>query len=113
MKNIKPIVLQFADGVEYTLEFSRETVVYAERQGFRTDDIDSMVMTRVTELFYYAFRMHHPTVKKEKTDKILFEDLGGITEAITDRLLELYNVPFESLINEEGTPKNANLTILM
>lgn len=96
---------------EYTLEFSRESVTFAENHGFTMDDFDEKLMTRVPQLFYYAFRMHHPRMTQAMTDKILFEDLGGISKEVSGRLVELYSAPYETLINTEGTPKNSKVTV--
>ena len=110
-EKLNPIILSFDDGRKYTLEFTRESVVYAERMGFNHDEVSSKMMMRVPELFHYAFRAHHPQLKKAQTDKILFEDLGGLTDEITERLVDLYLEPFTTLINEDGTPKNPSLTV--
>ena len=109
----KPIVLTMEDGKEYTLEFNRNTVSLAERSGFRTDDIDHMMMVRVPELFYFSFKKNHPDITREESDKILFDELGGISEAITERLVELYADAYMSLVNTEGKPKNPKVRILM
>lgn len=111
MKTVKPIILTYEDGTEYTLEFNRESVIYAENHGFDRDDVVQKLMTRIPELFFYAFRMHHPTIKRERTDSILFDDLGGITDKVSERLIELYNAPYETLINDTGKPKNAKMTV--
>ena len=113
MERVEPIKLKFKDGKEYTLEFSRETVAEAEEGGFKRFDFMDKIMTRSTEIFYYAFKMHHPDITKEETDEILFEDLGGMPNGMLDRLTDLFNAPYDALINETGEPKNANLTILM
>ena len=110
-KRVEPIVLEYEDGKTYTLEFSRETVQMAERAGFSRDDFGDKLMVRVPQLFYYAFMMHHPTVSKEKTDQILFEDLGGVSEALSNRLTELFNAPYLYLFNETGEVKNPKLTV--
>lgn len=101
---VKPIIIKNTeDGVEYTLEFNRESVKFAEMRGFKIDDLGEYPMTKIPELFFYAFRMHHKNVSREKTDKILFEELGGIPEGMLERLAELYAQPFEALtiVNEE------------
>ena len=112
-KRIDPIKLKFKDGREYTLEFSRESVAEAEDGGFKRFDFVDKLMKRTTEIFYYSFKMHHPDITKEETDKILFDDLGGMNEKILDRLTDLFNAPYDTLVNESGKPKNANLTIQM
>lgn len=117
MEKVKPITLKFEDGNTYTLEFSRQTVSDAERDGFDVSLIEAQPMTMIPELFYRAFKMHHPNITKEETDKILFEDLGGFNrvEGLGKRLNELYFEPFTSLLGEEGktAPKNSKLRVVM
>lgn len=109
-----PILLKMEDGKEYKLEFSRKSVEWAERRGFTTDDLSEHMMIRVPELFYYSFRKNHPFMTKEQTDKILFEQLGGLTEEMLTRLVELYTDGYESLVNrsEDGV-KNSTVTVIM
>ena len=108
---VKPVILQFEGGEEYTLEFSRETIAYAEDHGFSKEDFDTKTMVRMPELFFYAFRMHHPEVTREQADGILFNDLGGVSSELAHRLVELYNEGYKSLINVSGKPKNPKLTV--
>lgn len=111
-ENVKPIVLTNTETNEtYTLEFTRDTVKHAERQGFDIDNIDKAPLTMTIELFYLAFRAHHKNVTREKAEKILFEDLGGVPDGMLERLIKLYALPFESLINNEGNSKNAKMTV--
>lgn len=112
-KQIKPIILTDSDsGEQYTLEFNRESVKFAEARGFTWDDVAKFPMTKLPEIFFYAFRMHHPNVARANTDKML-ELLGGMTTAILNRLKELYDATFLTLINtdENEKPKNAKLTV--
>lgn len=110
---MKPIVLEYKDGEAYTLEFSRETVAMAEDNGFRRDDASEKLMVRVPQLFYFAFKKNHPAIPRSKTDQILFEDLGGVSEDMLGRLLELLESPYETLINTSGKVKNPQLTVKM
>ena len=112
-KRVEPIVLKYEDGTTYTLEFSRETIAYAEKSGFKRTEVSNNEMNQIPLLFYLAFRMHHPTVSKEKANKILFDDLGGLTETLSERLIKLYNSPYEDLFNETGEVKNPHLTVSM
>lgn len=109
-KNVKPIYLTDTEtGMEYTLEFNRESVVFAERHGFEINDVSRFPMTKVPELWYYAFRAHHKNLPREKTDKLL-EWAGGFTEDLMVRLGELYAVPFESLTGGEAE-ENPRVTV--
>lgn len=105
--DVKPIYLTDNEtGMEYTLEFTRESVAFAERRGFEINDVSRFPMTKVPELWFYAFRAHHKNVPREKTDKLL-EWAGGFTEDLMVRLGQLYSIPFESLASsdEEENPR--------
>lgn len=116
----KPIVLRFKDtNQEYTLEFNRATVTLAEKRGFPLTPMNAgEVMTArpaevIPDLFYYSFLMHHRGMNRAITDKILFEDLGGLTDEMLERLVTLHAQGYESLINTEDKPKNSNLAVEM
>lgn len=109
----KPIIITMEDGKEYTLEFDRKSIVYAENMGFSTDDVDSKMMNRVPELFNYAFKKNHPEVTMEESDRILFDELGGVWEGLVTRLVELYADGYLALVNEEGKPKNPKVRVLL
>ena len=110
----KPIIIHDEEnGIDYTLEFNRETIRFAEARGFDIDEVSKFPMSKLPELFYYAFRMHHKNVSREKTDRILFEDLGGMPNGMAERLGALYAAPFEALTNSgEGKTKNCNGMIM-
>lgn len=112
MADVRPVILKYGDK-EYTLEFDRDSVLYAEDIGFDRDNFKTKLMESTTLFFHLAFRMHHPELTQEETDHILFEDLGGLSEAMTARLIELYNKPYSTLENRTGKPKNAKLTVVM
>lgn len=112
-KRVEPIRLSYEDGTEYVLEFSRETISFAEDHGFRKEEVSTKTMTRLPELFFYAFRMHHPGIKKDETDRILFEDLGGLSDDMIIRLSDLFIETYNTLVNQDGKPKNSKLAILM
>ena len=114
---VDPIVISFGDtGTEYTLEFSRAVIKMAERNGFKMDiftensNLYSFPMTNIEDLFYYAFQMHHKGMSKELTNKILYDDLGGLSSEFINKLVLLYTLTYTTLINE-GNPKNANVTV--
>lgn len=114
---INPIVISFADtGTEYTLEFNRTVIKQAENNGFKMDifsensNLYSYPMTNIEDLFYYAFQMHHRGMSKALTNKILYDDLGGLSNEFIQKLVLLYTLAYSSLINE-GAPKNANVTV--
>ena len=111
MKNeVRPIVIKDEEnGKEYTLEFNRESIAFSETKGFDINDIEKKPMTRIPELFYYAFRMHHRNVSREKTDAIL--DTIGWNEKLLTRLGELYAAPFNTLLAGDDEPKNPKMTV--
>lgn len=113
MEKINPMVIRFEDGETYTLEFNRKTVSEAENAGLKLGDASDRLMNVVPELFYFAFRMHHPNMKRSQTDKILFDDLGGLTEAQLERLIDLFGAPYSTLMNEGKTEKNAKTTVIL
>ena len=112
-EQVKPIILHDKEnGIDYTLEFNRETIRFAEARGFDIDDVSKYPMSKLPELFFYAFRMHHKNVSREKTDRILFEDMGGMPSGMAERLGALYALPFEALTNTNGDKaKNSKLTV--
>lgn len=98
-------------GEVYVLEYSRESVRFAEQRGFKITELTDFPQTNIPALFFYAFRKNHRSLARDKTDKLL-EDLGGLTAAEISRLVELYNQPNESLIiADEGGRKNSRLTV--
>ena len=111
-EQVKPIIIHDAENeIDYTLEFNRESIRFAESRGFDIDDVGKYPMTKIPELFFYAFRMHHKNVSREKADRILFDDLGGMPDGMAERLGELYAAPHKALHNDSNKPKNPNLTV--
>lgn len=112
MNNIKPIILRDEEsGASYTLEFSRESVKFAESRGFSVEDLGRYPMTKLPELFYYAFRMHHKNLSRGQTDAILFDKLGGMSEAMAEKLAVLYSLPFDCLVVEDGESNPTKMTV--
>ena len=114
-ERIDPIIITLEDTKEsFTLEFNRESVRFAEQRGFRPEDLSNFPMTKIPDLFYYAFRMHHKNVSRDKTDKIIENYFGGIAgfpEGVLERLGELYAQPFTTLEDKEG--KKGKITVQM
>ena len=101
-ERMKPMVITDPDnGREYTLEFSRKTVVKTEQAGFDVNSLESKSMTMIPLLFWGAFLMHHPHMTKDQTDAILFDGLGGLNDEEMGYLGKLYAAPFQSLIASE------------
>lgn len=112
-EEVRPITLTDTEnGDKFILEFSRESVKFAEMRGFDIDDVAKFPMTKIPELFYYAFRKNHMKISREKTDRILFEDLGGMPDGMLERLVMLYSEPFNVLTSNDGEEtKNAKMTV--
>ena len=114
-ERVKPIILHDNEmNVDYTPEFNRESVLFAEARGFDIEDVGKFPLTKIPELFFYAFRMHHPKMARNQTDKILFDVLKGLPEGAAERLGALYSVPFEALNgkkNNDGEEGNPRMTV--
>lgn len=112
-EKVKPILITTEKGETYTLEFSRESVKFAEQRGFDISELTKYPQTNIPALWFYAFRMNHRNLSRGQTDKIL-ADLGGLKPAEIERLVLLYNQPTESLIVlEDDERKNAKVTLEM
>ena len=86
MERVKPIIIRDAKNKrEYTLEFDRDSVRFAEQRGFKLEDVDEYVMTKVPEFFWYAFRKNHKSVAMNQAEEIL-KEIGGMNEQIAKRL---------------------------
>ena len=111
---VRPLVLRDTEtGMTYTLEFSRDTVRYAEGRGFKYADVADFPMTGIYDLFWYAFRMHHKNISREKTDRII-DDWGGIEnipEGVLERLGQLYAAPFDTLRDDEERPPKVTVEL--
>lgn len=114
MNATKPIIIRDNTNDQvYTLEFSRETAVFTDNQGFRVSEFDDKLTEMLPILFYGAFRMHHKNVSRAETDNILFNKLHGLTPEAVQRLAQLYGATREALIHEvdEEEAKNAQATV--
>jgi hypothetical protein len=106
-ERVKPMVITDPEGGrEYTLEFSRKTVVKAEQAGLDINQLESKSMTMIPLMFWGAFLMHHPHMTREQTDKILFEGLGGLSGEEMAYIGKLYAAPFQTLISSEDEGAN-------
>lgn len=98
-------------GERFELDFSRESVKFAESRGFKLESASDFPVTYLPDLFYYAFRMHHRNVSRDKTDKLL-EKMGGFTEGLILRLGKLYvQAQTSNMQLEEELEKNAKVTL--
>lgn len=123
-EKISPIVFKGEgdfEGREFTLEFTRKTVVRTERAGLNVNAMDSQPMTMIYLMFWGAFLSHHPRMTQEQTDKILDEQFGGIEglssvkneagESMIEHLGKLYAVPFSTLAPDEEEANPPKVTV--
>lgn len=110
---VRPVRLVGENGDEYILDFSRDSVRFAEQRGFKPDEVLDFPTTKIPEMFFYAFRKNHKNLAKNQTDKILEEELGGMTEALLTRLMQLYNQAALThvVVTDEEAAKNARMTV--
>ena len=110
-EKVNPMVITDPEnGKEYTLEFSRKTVVKTEQAGLDVSNLEAKSMTMIPLLFWGAFLMHHPHMTKEQTDSILFDGLGGLNDEEMGYLGKLYAAPFQTLIASEVEGANPRKT---
>lgn len=96
--------LRFTDGgKEYTLAFTRETIIETENMGFVMEEAYTKPMTAMTLLWRGAFLEHHRTLDAKERDA-LFEKIDK-TELL-GALIDIYSEPVKSLFDEEHS-KNA------
>ena len=110
-ERVKPVIIHDNENnKEYTLEFNRDAIKFAEGRGFKLTDVEDFPMSKVPEFFWYAFRMHHPSFSLNQAEKML-DSIGGMSEQLGRRLGELWAVPFESLNANNGETKNSTMTV--
>jgi len=113
IEKVNAIELESADK-KYILDFDRASCEWAERHGFSVEDLTSgRAMVGLGDLFYYAFRKNHPNMTRIQTDRILFEEMGGMPEGMAERLAELYAQPYNALIQTEEAAKNSKWKVTM
>lgn len=113
MERINPIrITDKESGEVYELDFNRDSVAFAERSGFKLEDVGDFPATKIAEFFYYAFRWHHKKMSRGQTDKLL-EKLGGVTGRMLERLIELYQqaVVANNIQDEDELAENPHVTV--
>ena len=111
VEKVKPVILHDSEkNHDYTLEFNRDSIKFAEGRGFKIQDVDDYQMSKVPEFFWYAFRMHHPSVSLGQAEDILYR-MGGMSEALGQRLGELWAAPYKALSADSGEEKNVTVTV--
>lgn len=110
----RPLPLVLTDtgtGKEYTLEFNRESVRFAERMGLDISALSSAPETNIPILFYASFRKNNREVTLEQSNRILYDELEGLTGDELARLTTLYTQAVDALRLTEGERKNARMTL--
>lgn len=114
IERIKPLKIT-VKGETYELDFSKESVSFAQNNGFVLEDVSKYLTLKVPEFFYYAFRMHHRRLARNQTDAILNE-IGGLSPKMLERMILLYNQAEMSnnvVQDDEELAKNANVVVEM
>lgn len=112
---VNPVRITIAKtGETYELDFSRESVRFAEMHGFELDSVTRFPASKIPEFFYLALRKNHRKLSRGQADEI-FEEIGGLSGKVLSRLIALYNQA--ALTNviaaDEDYEKNAKVTVEM
>lgn len=102
------------NGKDYTLEFTRMSVIATEKMGFRIAGVYETPVSSLSYLWHGAFLAHHPDVSFAEREALLEKISQKKKDAkqdddkasLLDALLDLYTAPIESLTDEEHA-KNA------
>ena len=113
-ERINPIRITDNDtGKVYELDFNRESVDFVERQGYKIEETFDYPNINIPKLFYYSFRANHKNVSLQQS-RALLDKLGGITEDIALRLVDLYRqatLANNVLQDKEELAKNSRVTV--
>ena len=111
---INPIKITDVDsGKVYELDFNRESVKFVEQQGYKVEETFDFPNVNIPKFFYYAFRANHRNVSLQQTNALL-DKMGGITEKIALRLIDLYRQATMSnnvIQEDEDLGKNSHVTV--
>lgn len=96
------------DGKEYTLAFTRKTIIATENMGFNLVEVTRKPIKSMTYLWRGAFLAHHDTLTIEEVDEIFAKiDKNGLLDA----LLDIYKAPIDSLFDEDNGKNVVRWTI--
>lgn len=113
-ERVKPLrVTDHDTGTTYELDFSRESVKFAEDRGFIVDNVRDFPQSAIPALWFYAFRKNYGNrMPRNKTDALL-DRLGGLTIEAIARLRDLFVQAQMSnvVITSEDAAKNASVTV--
>ena len=107
VERINPMRWTDTDGVKYTFDFDKKSVLFAEQRGFKVEDFFDYLKSKAPEFFFYACRMHHGSLSRTQTDALL-EKMGGLTMTEWSRLVDLFRQAQYShvVISDEDVAKN-------
>ncbi|MDD6566983.1 MAG: DUF5055 domain-containing protein [Parafannyhessea umbonata] len=94
--------------VAYTLEYDRDSVVYAESLGFDMTRAESSYATDMVTLFRAGFHKNHPGVSKDV--------IYGIWDRVPDKqgllgvLIEMFGEPLQALLVEPKDGDKGNVS---
>lgn len=92
------IVIDY-EGSKYTLEYNRDSIRYLEEvYNFSYQDMERMKLSKLPDLFFCGFRMHHPNMKRQTSDTIF--SLVGDKTGLMAVLLDLYRYALMSMFDE-------------
>ena len=86
------------DDKEYTLEFTRATVIKMEKNGFKIQDASEMPVATIPTLFAGAFLAHHPLVKSKTVDEI-YTNMPD-KAMLVEKLVSMYADVVNTLLDE-------------
>lgn len=112
-ERIEPIKITDNDsGNVYVLDFTRDSVRFAESRGFKLEDVPDYPTTKFEEFFFFAFRAHHKNLPREKANK-LYEKMGGMTDKVLTRLIDLYQQAqvANNIQDEDDLAANPHVTV--
>lgn len=95
------------DDVEYTLEFTADSLKRMERNGFKFGKMDEIVLTAPIELFCGAFESKHRKTPRKLREEI-FNQLCESNEkgdALTEVLGDMLSQAIEELNSHQGNVK--------
>ena len=111
----KQITFKYKDK-DYILEFNRATYKEAEISGITQTRVENLennpsdAIELIPELWFRAFKMHHPSVTRAEADEMYhsMENKGGDEETdfgLLGALVEIFTEPIAILFQEQGNTK--------
>ena len=94
-------------GVDYTLEYNRDAILYMEKNGLVASEIVDKPLTSVNLLWKGAFYKNHKKADKEIIDEIYegIKDKTALTEALSQMYLEAYSILIGDSNDEDDSKK--------